>query len=463
MDRHERPHREEAGIYAQSRAEGRVPRTEGEVEALIRAHAADLAATKGVRPHTPPFLEELVATFWHRLFRDNRPRQSDLAASMESQRVARVKQSVAEERVSRFTQRVRNLSSERKRMERPATGVTLTRPEALLLCVIPAFVIEVFGSAPSLDAAFKLGKYPSWLFAAAISGILILAAEQLGNTLASAASTSRRRAKWTAGVLLAIAIAAGVVAVISLANSRSTNLAYQQAGHLNISAANSNGSFGSGVETKKPEAKGAFGAASPTIADAPSSPDYSFFIPLSILVMATAMLFAYRIELAHDWNELARAIEETEGDVDDAREEREAAFEAERLAMTPEGEVVVETAADVEREHGLLTLWIARFMAEYHRLCAALETEPQSLSSPPVPTPAEALLRMIDPQGESRMSRDAGSGAPPPNDDGDGPAGPTPESETPPPPPPTQPAGGNNRDRRSDRQGRPRRFGGSGD
>lgn len=364
-------------------------------------------------------------------------------------------------------------------MERPSTGLTLTRPEALLLCVVPGIVIEVFGSAPSLDAAFDLGKYLSWAFAAAISGILILAAEQLGNTLASTAAASRRRAKWTAMALLTIAIAAGVVAVVSLADSRATNLAYQQGGQLHLSEASSDGSFSSGAGAAKPEAPeaaGAFGAKQPA-AESPASPDYSFFIPLSILVMATAMLFAYRIEVAHDWNELGQAIDETEGDVEEARKERDAALEEHRRAITPEGEVVVETAADVEREHGLLTLWVARFMAEYHRFCAALGNEPQPLTSPQIPDPAEAVQRMIDPREEGGRRQE---GPPPPNggggsgggsngggptSNGGGPTGAEPESEPdppPPPPPPPPPDRRSDRERRSDRQGRPRRFGGGG-
>jgi hypothetical protein len=46
------------------------------------------------------------------------------------------------------------------------------------------------------------------------------------------------------------------------------------------------------------------------------------------------------------------------------------------------------------------TFWhrVARFMAEYHRFCAALDNQPQPLTTPPIPEPAEALQRLIDPR-----------------------------------------------------------------
>lgn len=417
-----------------------------------------------------------MATFWHRLYRNNEVRRRELAAGLEEQQVAEVTQALAEEKVQRSDHRLRELASERKRMDKPVTGVTLTRPEALLLCVIPGIVIEVFGSAPSLDAAFELGKYLSWAFALAISGILILAAEQLGNSLASMAESSRRRAGGVAVGLVVVAIVMGVLAVISLAESRATNLAYQQGSRLNISAANSNGNFGTGAKIAKPEAKGAFAQKAPAAGDVPSSPDYDFFIPLSVLLMATATLFAYRIEMAHDWNELARAIEDTEGDRDEARGEREQAFNAQQRALTSENEIVLEASATVEREHGLLTLWMARFMAEYHRFCASHGNPPQRFSSPPVPTATEALRRVLDPRGERwapppppESSPPPGPPPPPPpggagrnghDGDGDGPMG---GGHGGPEPSPEQPSdNGPDERRRHGPKGGPRRFGGGG-
>jgi hypothetical protein len=197
--------------------------------------------------------------------------------------------------------------------------------------------------------------------------------------------------------------------------------------------------------------------------------------------MATAMLFSYRIEMAHDWNELALAIEESEGDVEEARESRGAAVEAQRRGMTPEEEIVGEAAAVVEREHGLLTLWIARFMAEYHRFCASLKNEPQQLISPPIPDTVDALQRMIEPrQQDGPWQRPAGGGgrngerAEPPTDgavgDGSNGGGPTGDRGGPngggpgprPEPPPAPDAADPRQDRRSDQRGRPRRFGGGG-
>jgi hypothetical protein len=466
---YQRPWREDPGIHARNRKAGTVPFTEGEIDARIMASAADLAATDGVERHTPPFLDELVSTFWHRLFRSPELQAPQLAASLEGARMAEARQGLAEARRRGHEGRSRELRSERKRMAKPFTGMTLTRPEALLLCVVPGFVIEVLGSAPSLDAAFELGKYFSWAFAAAISAILILAAEQMGNTLASTAGRSRARASALAATLLVIAVGAGVWAVVTLAESRATNLAYQHGGELDTSTVSADGGFGA-AEPGQGAGAGS-GAEEPAAAPAPTSPDYGFFIPLSVMIMATAMLFAYRIELAHDWNELARAVDEAEGDVDGAQEEVDEAIVERNRQITPENEAVMGAAAVIEREQGLLTLWIARYLAEYHRFCAALGRRPQELTEPHVPETEEVLFRVTEPQGPRRPpgTRRPREGAGPSNGSGPAPGGSgnggdpgTPRPEPEPPPPFSQSPPGNNGNSRSRDDGSPQGFGSSG-
>jgi hypothetical protein len=403
----ERPYREDAGIYARSRADGVVPLTVGEIDARIMAAAFDLAGDGENPSRTPPFMEELVATFWHRLLGRPETRDLRLAGSSREQRVAAVDKAAATASRQRSERRVRELSSDRKRMARPFTGVFLTKPEALLLCVIPGFVIEAFGSAPSLDAAFDLGKLWSWVFACAISAILILAAEQLGNTLASAAGTNRRRARFVAGLLVVFAVAAGIWAVVRLADSRATNLAYSQASELPAASSGANGHFGAGAGSQ------ATAPAEPEAAQAarPTSPDYGFFVPLSVLIMFTSMLFAFRIELAHDWNELERALGDAEGETEEAQDELIEANAAEARAGAPEDEATFAAAAAIEDELGLLNRWLYRFEAEYHRFCAARSMPPAHLERPAVPDAEEVLGRLARVPLRNPPSGGGGSGA----------------------------------------------------
>jgi hypothetical protein len=427
----ERRYREDPGIYAQHRKAGTVPLTEAEIDARIVASAADLAATENPPP-LPPFLHELVATFRHRLYRRQEVRSRQLAAYDEGRRMALVRGQNAIRRRDRALGRVRELSSERKRMRSPVTGVTLTQPEMLLLCLLPGMVIEIFGSAPSLAVAFDLGMVLSWLFAAAISGILILAADQLGNMLAAASIHSRRQSAAMAAFLVMVALGAGVWAVVGLAGSREHNIAYEQGSNL-APASSSDGSFeSSGDPAPGPQERAPAEAAEAV----PSSPDYAFFIPLSILIMATATLVAFRIELAHEWNEISTAIDEFEGDAEGAREAEEQEDVAMNQALTPENEAILDASALVEREHALLSLWLGRFVAEYHRFCAARGKQPRELSMPAIPDPEVVLGEVLRPRTGGRPAGEGPAAGPGPSGGGTNGAGDMPGGDDPPPPPP---------------------------
>lgn len=434
-----RRYREDAGIYARHRAAGTSPLTDSEVDARLRAHAEDLAADDDAGPAVP-FLDELVQTFRHRVFRGNEVRSKAIASYEEDRRMASIRSVLASERRNRALRRVRELASVRKRMRPPVTGLTLTGPEAFLYCLVPGVAIEVFGSAPSLDAAFGLGKELSWLCAAAVSGAMILAADMVGDSIAAASMHSRRRTGIVAGLLAVTAIGACIWAVVGLADSRAHNVAYQEASNL-APTTDADGSFGAA----DPKGGTATAAEAAPAKEGPTMPEYGFFIPLSVVILATATLVAFRIELAREWHEVSEAMDEFEERAEEAGDEDEEARTALQRAVTPDHEAALDVVALVEREHALLSLWLTRFVAEYHRFRTAAGKRPRTLSMPAVPNPDAIVERILYPrdghgQGGGGDDGPGGGHTPPPagaeggeaGQNGNG-AGPGPE---PPPPPP---------------------------
>jgi len=437
-----------------------MPETEGEIDARIAASAADLAVAKGSGPITPPFLEELVSLFWHRLYGNSEVKSKELASHSVPARLARRRVGLAGENRTRNQRRVRELASERKRMRRPIAGVTLTQPWAMLLCLVPGVVIEIFGSAPSLQTAFELDKYVAWLFAGAISAVLILAADLLGNTLASTTARAHLRSATVAVLLVVVAVGSGAWAVVRLAESRATNLAYRASASRAPTTSTTAGEFSTSAGAPASEAR-------PQESTGPDSPDYGFFIPLSTLIVATATLFAFRIELAGEWNEVARAIDEGELEMEVAREDQEKAALAVDEATTPETEAILDLSAMVERERALLGVWIGRFAAEYHRFCAAESKDPRPLTIPRIPDDGEVLEQILATRGGGggsgggggapRADRERGGSRDDESGGEDPPRRPPPTSSPPPrrPPPTGGPGSDGGANRRSDR-GSPR-------
>ncbi len=456
-DARQRPYREDASLYSQHRQGGTHPYTLDEIDARIVACAADLAATDGIGTVQPPVLSELVGIFWHRLYRDLNVDRSRLARHGVESGLAAIRQTIARENRSGEERRQRELESQQTRSSHPVTGVTLSRPWVLAACLLPAIAIEVFGSTPSIEQAFGLPWTVAAAFATAISAVLVLTAEQLGNALASSSRSSRRLTVLLSGLVTLVAVAAGIWAIVSLAESRATNLAYKDAlaaskapddggGHL------SDGSSGAATEPSSEPPQ--------TVASAPPAPDFDFFIPLSILVLATSTLVAFRVEAAHEWNELSVGIEEAVLAAADERAVEEEARQEIVEAIETEDTALLDLAGYVERERALLDLWIARFQAEYQRFCAVRGKSPCSIQAPPTPQLGDVLVRILNPGGlrqprPERPSSDLGPEAPPTNDpssSSEETAEPeSPEPDEPPRPPPPPPS------KHSPHRGRPRR------
>jgi hypothetical protein len=436
-----RPYREDAGIYARHREAGTHPYTEGEVEARIVANAADAAAGEGTGPLDVPFLRELVALFRYRIYRG-----LPLTAEQRAERdrtwfQARAELAAAQRERAQHEGSERELKSLRQRMPRPVGGATFTRPEWLLAGLLAAMAIEILGSVPALKAAFELEVGEAWIFAGSISVILILAADQLGNTLASMSRESRRWTKAIAAFLVVVAVGAGIWAIVMLADSRAANTSFGAAGEREAEVGKVDLSAARGRKT--PQEAVATGAKTARQSLTGNEPDIGFFIPLSILIIATSTLLAFRVEGAADWNDINDAIGGAEEALAKARAQEAEKQTAYEQAVVPETEAILELAAYVEREHGLLQLWIERFSAEYGRFCAAEGREPRELVVLAVPTPGEVLEELLrppgdpGPQGPRRPERDPGQAGRSDGPRGPGPRGPGPEQ---PPGPPPQPA-----------------------
>jgi len=409
-----RRYREDATIYAEHREKGTHPYTLGEIDARITACAADLAAAKGEGPVSPPILRELVSLFWHRLFRDP-PLDAERRAGFEADlSKTNTDANVAREKATRAERRRRDLEAEAKLAGAPLTGTIFTQPWTILFCLIPGAVIEVLGSAPSLEIAFDISTLWSTVFAVAISAILILAADQLGNALGGAAEGSRRRTALFAGLLVAVAVIAGAWAIRDLADSRTNNLAReQQLEAIESAGGDTSGGFGGFDELSGPrnnaeeEAKREAEAEEVTaeaarrqaaIEELPG-PNFTFFIPLSFLILSTATLVAFRIEAAREWNERTQGIEDARMAAAESRKREADARQAANEAALPDDQIFQEASAYVEREHGVMTGWMERFRAEYQRYCAVEKTDPRSIVVPRLPAPEEALTRLLFPRG----------------------------------------------------------------
>lgn len=399
VSRHrERPYREVADLYASHRAEGSHPYTQDEIEARIVANAADLAAGEMGEsgPLEASFLRELVQVFRHRVYRglplDEEQREDFVSAVPQ----AGAQLEAAENEHRRLENRWRELESQRRRLPRPIGGTSFTRPEWLLGCLLAAGTIEVMGSVPALEAAFKLDTPRAWVFAIAISAILILAADQLGNTLASASREARRWAKVIAIGLVLFAVGSGIWAIASLAQSRQTNTAFKALGSREAESGSSGLAAAAGQESVA-TAKKKLQEAQARRKQGSAKLDIGFFVPLSILIVATSTLLAFRVEGAADWNDLSETILDAQGEMDKGQITVQRARDKQREVLARHTEATFQVAAYLEREHGLLGLWIDRFISEYARFCAAEGKTARELARPEAPTPADLLIDLLYP------------------------------------------------------------------
>jgi hypothetical protein len=389
----ERRYREEPGIYEEHRGLGSHAYTLDEIDARIMACAADQASVSEPGPLRPALFRELEGVFWHRLFRDLPGDRDTMAEFGTARALATVRRDAAGENRVRFERQGRELESRQLRLPRPVTGLTLSRTWFLLVCLAPAALIEIIGSTPSVQEAFKLDIGWAILFAVSISATLVLTAEQLGNALAAAVASSRRRTIAVAALLLVIAVSTGIVAIISLAHSRETNLSFREAVEASRETRDESGRIGGEVGSASTAGASEFGSAE----GAPSKPDFSFFIPLSILVLTASTLVAFRVEAAREYNELtdelARARKNTQDQQDLGHEEVDSAVEA----TAGESEVLQGLIGRVEEERNLLAIWTARFEVEYGRFCAAAGVTPRPVTPLPLPDVVAVLWRILHP------------------------------------------------------------------
>lgn len=431
--RPDRRYREDHEIYRRHRAAGSHAYTLDEIDARIMACAADEAAVSGGGPVQPALFWELEGVFWHRLFRDLPDDREARAGFGVARSLASTRREAADANTLRLERRRRELDSRLRRMARPVTGLTLSRPWFLLVCLAPAALIETIGSTPSVQEAFKLQIGWALLFAIGISAVLVLTAEQLGNALAAVTARSRRLTAIAAAALLALAIVAGALAIVFLAESRETNLSFREAVQASRESRDESGQIGG--STGSPPAASAVeeGAAIPT------KPDFGFFVPLSFLVLAASTLVAFRVEVARDHNELSDEVERFRSEADGQREVAEEEVDAIVGSVEGENAVLQELVNHVEEERNLLVLWIARFEVEYGRFCAARGATPRQVRPIPVPAVPAILWRILRPlQGEPSeaeavafddLGGDAGDGDQPEGGDTgpDQPQGPTPD------------------------------------
>ncbi|HEV7771535.1 MAG TPA: hypothetical protein VGO66_12870 [Solirubrobacterales bacterium] len=476
-----------SGIHDRYRSEGSHAYTLDEVDARIMACAADEAAAQGSGPLQPALFRELEGIFQVRLYRGIPASREAMAAYGVARGHAGGEQEAAEGNHRRVERRRRELVSQQMRLPRPVTGLTLSRPWFLAVCLVPAMLIEIIGSTPSVQEAFKLDIGWAVLFAIGISAVLVLTAEQLGNALAAATAHSRRLTALAAGLLLFVALGAGVGAIISLADSRETNLSFKEAVAASRAGQDESGRIG-GDEPNAgaPAAAVDSSAAAP---DTPTKPDFEFFVPLSILVLMASTLVAFRVEAAREHNELVDRIATAEEDAEDQRDLAEEKAGDQVQAVEGDRTVLLDVAAHVERECNLFAIWIARFEVEYERFCAAVGKRPRHVTTPPLPDVGTIILQILQPLRGSRPPTEAeaeaitgvggntsgngnGNGAGPgpdgadPGPDGDGTGGDgvvgdesgDSEPEPPRPPPPLPPCGESPRTS-FDETGRPANLG----
>jgi hypothetical protein len=409
----QRPYREDASIYEGHREKGTHPYTDDEVEARIIANAADAAAVVGSGQLDVPFLRELVALFRHRLYRDlPLTPAARISLSKETMR-AEAERTIADEQGQRWQRRRRELESARQRMPRPIGGTKFSHPAWLAACLVPAAAIEFLGSVAALEAAFKLSWVPATIFAVSISAILLIAADQFGIALASITRNSRRWAITVTALLITIAVGAGIWAIATLAESRAANTAYKAAGERSAES----GGTGLHATTKPRPAAEALKAVEKASAERSSGsvePDIGFFVPLSILILATSTLLAFRVEAASEWNGLDEELGDVIGEEDGARKLNEQARITRQEDRAPRGEAANELAAYVERQQALLVVWLERFQAEYQRFCALEEREPRELVVPAIPDSEGLLIELLTADGETQRS----PGSPPPHSAG---------------------------------------------
>lgn len=409
-----RSHREDATIYESHREKGTHPYTDDEIGALIVANAADAAATKstGEGPLDVPLLRELVALFRYRLHLRLPDTAEQRTRGRKAWNAAEVKRESALIRGEQCLNRRRELESTRRRLDPPVGGAKFTRPWWLLACLVPAVVIELFGSVNALEAAFKLGRPEATLFAASISVILVIAADQFGNLLASISRGSRKAIISISIALVVVAIGCGIWAVATLAGSREANLAFKGASER--PAESGSGNLGTAKAPKSAAgAAGGLRRQSESRRSEGVKPDIGFFVPLSTLILAASTLLAFRIEGAGEWNQVESEIGQARSLANSASRDLEEAVAARTAAEAVEQESTADLAAYVELQHGLLTAWIARFGAEYNRFCAAEQCQPRELAQPDVPPPGQVLHELLQP-GSS-------SGPQPPPQNGSGP------------------------------------------
>lgn len=397
----ERPYREDAGIFSTHREKGTHPYTDDEVEARIAANAADAAAVDGSGQLDVPFLRELVALFRHRLNRDLPLAPGRRIALTNEAMRATAQQGIAREQGQRWQRRRRELESARRRMPRPIGGTKFSHPAWLAACLIPAAAIEFLGSVAALEAAFKLSWLPATIFAISISVILLVAADQFGIALASITRTSRRWGIAVTALLITVAVGCGIWAIATLAESRAANTAYKAAGERQAE------SGGTGLHaTAKPRAAGealkAVEKASAERSAGGAEPDIGFFVPLSILILSTATLLAFRVEAASEWNGLDEELGEALQEEDGARKIAEEARVSLQEDRVPRAEAANELAAYVERQQALLVVWLERFQAEYQRFCALEKREPRELAVPEVPAAEDVLVDLLSADGENQ-------------------------------------------------------------
>jgi hypothetical protein len=397
----ERRFREESGIYDRYRAEGSHAYTLDEVDARIMACATDEVAARGTGPLRPALFRELEGIFWLRLFRGMPASRETMAAYGVAQGQAGMEQEAAEGNHQRVERRRRELVSQQMRLPRPVTGLTLSRPWFLAACLVPAALIEIIGSTPSVQEAFKLDIGWAVMFAIGISAVLVLTAEQLGNALAAATARSRRLTTVAAVLLLLVAMGAGVGAIISLAASRETNLSFREAVAASQSGQDESGRIG-GNDANADAPASAAGSSTAVSTSAATKPDFSFFVPLSILVLMASTLVAFRVEAAREHNELADRIRRAADDAEDQHELAEEKAGEQVQALEGDRAVLLDVAAHVEQERNLFAAWVARFEVEYGRFCAAAGSPPRPVTPPPLPDAGTLILRILQPLRGSR-------------------------------------------------------------
>jgi hypothetical protein len=400
-------HRDSPDQVASDEARGRTRHIEQAQEARADAVAADLArathaGTCGPGPLHVPVTAEVAAMSNGNLVEDVTPHLDERARAVAEAATAQVVSDVAGE-AEREAERDRVALRGREPAE-SSLGTRLTHPVVPFVVLVLFSYIELKLTAPSLRAALASATAPAEYLAAVIAVVPILAAELVGLAAGAAVRGSKRPAQIVLLTLAVMAAACTVWSVVSLSNSRTTNIAYKNGLQPAPDPYTSLGAgFGppTAIGAAANTATGPTASASPAASKAPTKPDLGFVVPLTFVGLLAAAGLAMRCTDAHPHRRWLRQMRSADNRCREATQTRVRAEQEAIAHARPLDASDLRIGALHEREQEIQARLRARIRAEYDRCCHALGVRPLALNFPDpnggddVPP---LVMRLVDPQ-----------------------------------------------------------------